>query len=194
MPRRSAPFAVRPYRPSDELGWLRCRVLAFLDTQYYDDVAPRRTDLPESAISLVAVTRSNDVVGILVVVVDGRAATIDTIATHPDHRGVGIATALFDATLSRLEHDEVTEVDAWTREDVAANRWYRRIGFSESHRYLHIYLGDGDDDTGFTTPDGLSSPVSAFVHGRIEDEARMRARFRRVYVCRRYVRKVVPAL
>jgi len=29
----SAHVTVRPYRPSDETGWLRCRVLAFLDTQ-----------------------------------------------------------------------------------------------------------------------------------------------------------------
>lgn len=53
-----------------------------------------------------------------------------------------------------------------------------------------MYLNDGDDDAGFVTPDGLSAPVSAFLHGRIDDEARMRARFRRVYVCRQYLRQV----
>ena len=36
MVRSTMPF-VRDYRPSDETGWLRCRVLAFLDTCYYDE-------------------------------------------------------------------------------------------------------------------------------------------------------------
>lgn len=32
------PVLVREYRPDDERQWLRCRVLAFLDTAYYDNV------------------------------------------------------------------------------------------------------------------------------------------------------------
>ena len=87
-----------------------------------------------------------------------------------------------------LEGRGVRTLDAWTREDAAANRWYQRNGFAETTRYLHVYLGDGDDPSDFTTPDGLSSPVTVFVHGRIEDEADLRARYRRVYVCRRYAR------
>ena len=53
--------------------------------------------------------------------------------------------------LSRLEAARVETLDAWTREDVAANRWYRSHGFSEQYRYLHVYLNDGDDDAGFMT-------------------------------------------
>ncbi|MBN9152536.1 MAG: GNAT family N-acetyltransferase [Microbacterium sp.] len=188
----SAHVTVRPYRPSDETGWLRCRVLAFLDTQYFDDVKPRRTVLSEPAIALVAVTPAADIVGILDVEIDGQAATIDTIATHPDHRGVGIATALLHTALPLHEHDNISTLDAWTREDIAANRWYQSNGFAENYRYLHIYLSDGDDQSGFVTPDGLSTPVSAFTHGKIEDETRMRAAFTRVYICRQYVRSVTP--
>ncbi len=184
-------FVVRPYQPSDESGWLRCRALSFLDTQYYDDVKPRRTVLTEPAIALVAVTPAGDVVGLLDIEIDGPAATIDTIATHPDHHGSGIATALLQAALPLLECGSVATLDAWTREDVAANRWYQRNGFTERHRYLHVYLSDGDDDSGFTTPDGLSTPVGVFAHGKAEDETRMRAEFQRVYVCRQYVRPVM---
>ncbi len=187
----SAPFTVRAYRPADESGWLRCRVLAFLSTQYYDDVKPHRTVLAEPSIALVAVSPTGEIIGILDVQVDGNAATIDTVATHPDHQGAGVGSALLREVLSHLEAARVESLDAWTREDVAANRWYRSHGFSEQYRYLHVYLNDGDDDTGFATPDGLSAPVSAFLHGGIEDEARMRARFRRVYVCRQYLRPVM---
>lgn len=187
----SAPFTVRAYRPADESGWLRCRFLAFLSTQYYDDVKPHRTVLAEPSIALVAVSPTGEIIGILDVQVDGNAATIDTVATHPDHQGAGVGSALLREVLSHLEAARVETLDAWTREDVAANRWYRSHGFSEQYRYLHVYLNDGDDDTGFATPDGLSAPVSAFLHGGIEDEARMRARFRRVYVCRQYLRPVM---
>ncbi len=187
----SAPFTVRAYRPSDERGWLRCRVLSFLDTQYYDDVKPDRTVLTDPSIALVAVRLTGEVIGILDVEIDGKAATIDTVATHPDHQSVGVGSALLREALLRLEAAQVETLDAWTREDVAANRWYRSHGFAEQYRYLHVYLNDGDDEAGFVTPGGLSTPVSAFLHGGIEDEARMRARFRRVYVCRQYVRSVV---
>ncbi len=187
----SAPFTVRTYRPSDERGWLRCRVLSFLGTQYYDDVTPHRTVLAEPSIALLAVSPAGDVIGILDVEIDGTAATIDTVATHPDHQGAGVGVALLREALSRLDAAGVETVDAWTREDAAANRWYQANGFAEQYRYLHVYLNEGDDDAGFATPDGLSTPVSAFLHGRIEDEARMRARFRRVYVCRQYLRPVM---
>lgn len=29
---------IRDYRDPDEASWLRCRVLGFLDTSYFDDV------------------------------------------------------------------------------------------------------------------------------------------------------------
>ena len=187
----SAAFTVRPYRPADERGWLRCRVLSFLGTQYYDDVKPNRTVLTDPSIALVAVSLTDEVIGILDVEIDGKAATIDTVATHPDHQSVGVGAALLREALSQLEAAQVETLDAWTREDAAANRWYQANGFAEQYRYLHVYLNDGDDDAGFETPDGLSAPLSAFLHGRIENEARMRARFRRVYVCRQYLRPVM---
>ena len=41
---RSTDPIVRDYRPADAAGWVRCRALAFLGTQYYDDVHPGRVD------------------------------------------------------------------------------------------------------------------------------------------------------
>ena len=31
-------LTIRPYRESDERGWVLCRVLAFLDSPFFDDV------------------------------------------------------------------------------------------------------------------------------------------------------------
>jgi len=182
------PFAIRPYEPTDEPTWVRCRVLAFLSTQYYDDVWPRRPDVVAPSFGLVAVDAEGRLLGLLDVRVDGDEATIDSVATHPDHQGRGIAAALLEVAVERLTEAGVTSLDAWTREDQAANSWYRRNGFSETFQYLHVHLEDGDDAEGFTTPPGFSSPVRAFAHAGIEREQELRERFARVYVCRQYVR------
>lgn len=195
-------FAIRPFQPADSESWLRCRVLSFLHTQYYDDVKQVRTVLAEPAIALVAtavldqVDQRNDldtgsVLGLLDIEIHGDAATIDTIATHPDEQGRGLATALLQRALALLAEREVATLEAWTREDESANAWYRRNGFAETFRYLHVHLGDDDDATGFETPQGCSRPVTAFVHAPIEREAELRDRFNRVYICRRYVRNVI---
>lgn len=179
---------IRAFSPADETSWLRCRVLAFLSTQYYDDVWQHRPQLSEPSFGLVAVDADRQVVGVLDVRVDGSEATIDTIAVHPDHQGGGIATRLLDAAVERLDGSGVHRLDAWTREDPAANAWYRRMGFVENDRYLHVHLSDGDDAEGFMTPPGFSGLVSAFVHVGIDREAEVRSRFARVYVCRQYQR------
>ncbi len=181
-------FVVRPYTPVDETGWLRCRLLSFLDTQYHDDVKARRTTFDLPAVCLVATAEDSTVVGVLDVEINGATATIDTIAVHPDHARHGIATALLATAVSLLRAAGVATLDAWTREDEAANAWYQRSGFSENHRYLHVYKGHDEGAEGFTSPEGLSAPVVAFLHADISREAEMRRRFRRVHVCRQYLR------
>lgn len=181
-------FTVRPYTSADEPGWLRCRALAFLSTQYYDDVKTRRTTYDRSAICLVAESDDGLIAGLLDVEINGSAATIDTVAVHPDHARQGIATALLDSAVPRLRASDATSLDAWTREDAAANAWYRRSGFQENFRYLHVYKQSDESAEGFTTPHGLSAPVTAFLHADISRHEEMRARFARVHVCRQYLR------
>lgn len=194
-------WTIRPYRDGDEASWLRCRTLAFLGSQYYDDVKPVRTVLDEPSLALVAVRAkpaeistpgSAQVVGILDLEAwddDGlRRATIDTVATHPDHERRGIAGALLEAAMPWLREQGVRALDAWTREDAAANAWYRCHDFTIRAEYLHVHKGWDDDVPGFVSPAPLTSPVTAFAHARLEDEAAVRATFSRVYRCRRYQR------
>jgi ribosomal protein S18 acetylase RimI-like enzyme len=183
-------FAVRPYAPADEFGWLRCRALAFLGTQYYDDVKPRPTAFELPAVRLVALADDGMVAGLLDVEVNQDAATVDSLAVHPDHARQGIATALLDAALPQVRAAGAATLDAWTREDEAANIWYQRSGFRENFRYLHVYKDRGDPTDGFATPDGLSAPVRAFMHADISLENQMRARFARVHICRQYLRRL----
>jgi ribosomal protein S18 acetylase RimI-like enzyme len=118
---------------------------------------------------------------------DGNGATIDTIATHPDHQGKGVATALLRTALPVLKNLGIATLDAWTREDAPTKGWYLRNGFFEIYRYMHVYLGADDDPNGFATPEALSLPIVGFMHGLIEHETELRSRFKRTYVCRQYL-------
>ncbi|MCI9889601.1 GNAT family N-acetyltransferase [Micrococcales bacterium 31B] len=211
------PVTVRPYRPSDEGSWVRCRALAFLDTSYFDNVYPSKVPLDANAMELVAVALdaagAEQVVGILDIelerliefgqVIDiehaseviqqgivGRTATIETLAVHPDYRRRGIADALLAHALERLPSG-ITTLDAWTREDEAACSWYRAQGFAEDSHYLHVHKDWDESSEGFSAPYGLSAPVIAFMHADVEDESVMRGLYRRVYVCRRFAKRLV---
>ena len=48
-------FTVRCYEDSDADGWLRCRLLSFFKTDYFDDVVVERPQLTGSALRLVAI-------------------------------------------------------------------------------------------------------------------------------------------
>jgi ribosomal protein S18 acetylase RimI-like enzyme len=164
-------------------------VLAFLQTGYYDDVATEKPAM-ERGLELVAVA-GDEVVGLLDVSLDGPAATIESVAVHPDRCREGIGTALLEHAVGELRRRGVRRLEAWTREDEPANRWYRRTGFQESERYLHVYA-NGREETGraVTAEPGLVA-VHAFLHLLdLDREAEMRERFGRVYVCRCYEREV----
>ncbi|WP_229905709.1 GNAT family N-acetyltransferase [Lentzea cavernae] len=184
--RRDPGRSIRDYEPADEGAWLRCRVLGLLGTTCYDDVWPakRRADL-----ELVAT--DGDVTGVLDVSVPGAEATIETVVVHPDHRGLGIATALLAEAVARLERCGVRGIDAWAREDAPALAWFARNGFVEECRYLQVYASPAEVGTALTAKHGLE-PVGAFLHARIERETEMRQRFERVHVCRRMVRGLGP--
>ena len=181
-------WTLRDYIPADERHWLHCRVLAFLDTTYYDDVAtakPRR----EAGLELVAVA-GDRTIGLLDASVTGNEATIETIAVHPDHRRLGVAKRLLEEICDRLRARGVARLDAWTRDDEGTLAWYRSQGFEQRMRYLHVYAsGPNEARAAFGSRTDLM-PRTGFFHAWTDCEDALRNEFSRVYSCRQFVKSL----
>ncbi|WP_370381163.1 GNAT family N-acetyltransferase [Catenulispora sp. GAS73] len=183
---------IREYTPDDEKSWLRCRVLGFLDTAFYDSVERVKPPISTPGFELVAVDEDGTVIGILDVSVDGDLATIETVAVHPDHRRHGLGRALLAEATARAAATPATTLDAWTRDDPDTLTWYRAMGFAESDHYLHVYANYYTDDAepkraiAERRPD--LSPMVLFLHAKLAGEEHLRKEFARVHVCRRFAK------
>jgi ribosomal protein S18 acetylase RimI-like enzyme len=188
---QAMPVQVRDYQPADEQDWLRCRMLSFLATAYFDDVMTAKTS-PAAGAELVAVD-AGAIVGVLDLSVDGVLATIETIAVHPDHQHRGIGTLLFHEARTRAAALGATIIDAWTRDDDDALCWYRSRGFRESEHYLHVYADyyvDAGEPAQAVQPRPGLEPIKVFLHATLDHEAEARKKFRRVHVCRRFAQPI----
>lgn len=182
---------VSEYEPGHETGWCRCRALAFLATAYFDDVKQRRPPCPPPGFGLVA-SDGGEVVGVLDVSVEENAATIDTIAVHPDAQRRGIGTRLLSEARERALRAGAVRLNAWTRDDTQALAWYRSRGFEESDHYLHVYANhytDAEEPSRAVAAarDGFT-PVIVFSHAKLESEYEARRDFARVHICRLFSR------
>jgi len=185
-------YAVREYTPTDEPSWLRCRVLSFLGTAYYDDVARTKPKVPAPGFELVAVDQRDMVVGIMDITIDGELATIDTVAVHPDHQHRGVGRSLLTRALARSRDQQAATLDAWTRDDADTIRWYQAMGFAESDHYLHVYANyytaPEEPDRAVASPRPGLRPMMMFLHAKLAEEEQLRREFSRVHVCRRFAR------
>jgi ribosomal protein S18 acetylase RimI-like enzyme len=185
-------YVVRDYASSDEQSWLRCRILAFLPTAYYDDVVRTKPVVETRGFELVAVDAHDAVVGLMDVTVDDAVGTIDTLAVHPDHQSRGIARTLLDHAMTRAHAQNLTALSAWTRDDPVTLHWYRATGFIEADHYLHVFANYTTDPAEPSRAVDTMRPglalMSAFLHAKLADEPQLRQQFARVHVCRRFMK------
>jgi ribosomal protein S18 acetylase RimI-like enzyme len=188
-----ASFQIRPYTAADEEGWLRCRVLSFLGSAYFDDVRQEKEHYAGPAIELVA-DDGGEVVGLIDVeceeepgaVCSGRpglGGMIWHLAVHPDRQRHGVATALLREAERLASGRGLVRFEAWTRDDAHVQAWYESRGFVRVDSYLHVYveLDDGLREL-FPIAEGLR-PVKLLAHYVGEDRDEIRRRFARVHDC-----------
>lgn len=183
-------YTIRDYTPADETSWLRCRVLSFLNTAFYDAVVPSKPTYESPCLELVATDAAGTVVAIMDTAIDDGVADIDTAAIHPDHQRRGLGRLLLDQTRTWARTSGATTLQAWTRDDPDALAWYRATGFTEDSHYLHVYAShytaSGEPGRAIAGPRPNLRHVTVYAHAAMPDEQRLREEFARVHVARRF--------
>ncbi len=191
---------VRPYEPSDERAWLECRVLAFLDTAYFDSVEREKERYENPAIELVAEV-DGQIVGLLDVECENEPATVCSdrpglggmiwhLAVHPRYRRQRIATRLLAEAEAAARARGLERFEAWTRDDDWVRRWYESRGFTRVTSYLHVYpYGREEMDGVLRSEIPELKPVLAFAHYTGDERDAIKRRFARVHECVLYERR-----
>jgi ribosomal protein S18 acetylase RimI-like enzyme len=177
-------FTVRTYEPADEVGWVRCRVLSFLGSAFWDAVEREKERYEHPAIELVAEDKG-EIVGLLDVECEtpaladrpGAGGMMWHLAVHPDHQRQGVASALLQEAERRACERRLERLEAWTRDDAHVQRWYESHGFVLIDAYLHVYL-EREDLRQF---DGELRLVKAFAHYTGDRPDEIRQQYTRVH-------------
>ena len=187
---------IRPYIQSDEKGWLRCRVISFLDTAYFDNVLTAKETYQNPALELIAELDGNIVglidveyekeIGAAAYNCDKLGAVIWHIAVLPENQKRGIASSLLKAALEELSKHGIKKVQAWTRDDKWVNDWYLKQGFKWKESYLHVYTeGDECDEVSESKMKKLYI-CNSFCHYMGDDKEEIKRKFKRVHECNLY--------
>lgn len=184
---------VRNYEPEDEVGWLRCRALSFLDTAYFDHVLTKKEKYQNPAIELVAIEHGQ-VVGLLDIECEREQKSVCTkggglggmiwhVATHPDYQRSGIGTKLLEKAESIAKKKGLSYLEAWTRDDDWINAWYRKNRFDTFYSYLHVFLEGNQVKDIVKDVDSNFKVAQAFVHYTGDEKEDVKAKFDRVHEC-----------
>ncbi|MDZ5712630.1 GNAT family N-acetyltransferase [Jeotgalibacillus haloalkalitolerans] len=188
---------IRNYKTDDEVGWVRCRVLSFLDTAYYDNVLKNKETYKNPAIELVAV-ENDQIVGLLDIEYDANETTVCTrgeglggmiwhIATHPDFQRKGIATKLLKKAEQMAKEIGLDYLEAWTRDDKWVNKWYEKSRFDKTYSYLHVFAeGKNEVKEVMKADDPKFKIIQAFAHYAGDQQDDIKAKFKRVHECNCY--------
>ena len=141
---------IRDYKVTDEIGWIRCRTLAFLQTAYFDNVLNKKEHYQNPAIELVA-ELDGQIVGLIDVEYEleertvcskgeGLGGMIWHIAVHPDFSRQGIGKQLLYAAETEAKKVNINRFEAWTRDDRWVQNWYEKMKFKIVDSYYHVYF------------------------------------------------------
>ncbi|MDZ5472400.1 N-acetyltransferase [Bacillus sp. 31A1R] len=185
---------IRRYRLEDEMGWVRCRILSFLDTAYFDHVLKEKEKYENPSIELVAVI-DHQIVGLLDIEYEIQEGTVCSrgegiggmmwhLAVHPDFRRRAIGKKLLIEAEKISKEIGLNRIEAWTRDDEWVNKWYENNQFEKVESYVHVFIDDGEELKGvLKTEIPKLYPVQAFAHYVGDDKDGMKQKFKRVHEC-----------
>ncbi|MED0960607.1 GNAT family N-acetyltransferase [Bacillus paramycoides] len=185
---------IRAYKKDDEIGWVRCRALSFLDTAYYDNVFREKEKYENPAIELVAV-HEDQIVGLIDIEYEleertvcsrgtGLGGMIWHIAVHPDFRRMRIGNQLLNEAEKLAKELKLNRLEAWTRDDLWVQQWYGNNDFVNVDSYLHVY-SDHTDEIKDVINSNIKQlyPVQTFAHYTGKNKEEIRKQFKRVHDC-----------
>ena len=192
---------IRPYEDTDERGWVECRVLAFLDSAYYDAVDREKEHYERPSVELVAEVDGR-IAGLIDVEYEEEPATVCEdrpglggmiwhIAVLRDFRRQGIASRLLSAAEDAVRPRGIERFEAWTRDDPWVQQWYESQGFVQISSYLHVYVEHRKREMDGAISSELPGlkPLKVFAQYTGEERDDIRARFERVHDCVCYERR-----
>lgn len=187
---------IRKYEDKDELGWVRCRVLSFLDSAYFDNVLREKEHYNSPSVGLVAEI-DGKIVGLIDVEYEieegkvcycnnGLGGVIWHLAVLPEHRNRGISTLLLNRAIDILKDKGIKRLEAWTRDDIWVNDWYRNRGFKLKEQYLHVYAEGNECNEVIDSKIEKLFIQNSFAHYVGENIEEIRGKFKRVHECNLY--------
>ena len=187
---------IRPYDTSDEENWLKCRLVSFHNSAYYDDVYIKKPTFANPSLELVAEI-DGKIIGILDLEKDnkdgsicycksGLGAMVWTIAVLPDYRRFGIASQLILKAVDWAKTKDIDFIEAWTRDDKWVLDWYESVGFSRFHSYWHIYFKGDNVKSLFESNDKDISPQSVLAYSNKNPKTLDQNKIDRFYKCSGY--------
>lgn len=192
---------IRDYQVTDEIGWVRCRVLSFLNTAYFDNVLQKKETYAQPAIELVAIA-DQQVIGLLDIEYEVQPHTVCSrgeglggmiwhIAVHPDYQRKGVAHQLLQEAEKRAQEKKLNRLEAWTRDDQWVNNWYKNNQFSIVDSYLQVFMDSEELKHAVTADIPELYPVQAFAHYVGKEREKIKERFARVHECFCFEKKLL---
>ncbi|WP_425449307.1 GNAT family N-acetyltransferase [Dethiothermospora halolimnae] len=187
---------IREYKDKDNLDWVRCRVLSFLDSAYFDNVLREKEKYNNPSIELVAEI-DNKIVGLIDIEyetekgtvcyhIDELGGVIWHLAVLPEYRNRGISTLLLNKSIDILKNKKIKKLQAWTRDDKWVNDWYKNRGFNWRESYLHVYIEGNESNETIESKTEKLFICNSFAHYLGKEKEKIKDKFKRVHECNLY--------
>ena len=184
---------IRNYTPADEQDWVRCRVISFLDSAYFDDVHRSKEKFDNPAIELVAEIEGK-IIGLLDLEYEKKIGEVGYksdcltgviwhLAVLPEYRREGIASMLLKKALDFIKFQNIELIQAWTRDDKFVLDWYNKSGFEKKESYYHVFA-EADECNAFGETE-IPMLYTCNVYGQYtgDDVEMIKGKFSRVHEC-----------